>query len=165
MHGWTLASSHDSDCELYQGTDATLMFRGIRAWMFREQDAPVMGWEAHAETDTFYRETGLVLVANASKRKVEEAGQPAAPVAPPLQHALAAFAKSIRDLASAEEDFVAAYGRDDKSALLQHLSEVNRPPSAGYREGYLATLVALKANEAALGCRRIELEPGWFELD
>ena len=37
---------------------------------------------------------------------------------------------------------------DDPKALLDHLAAVPRQPGAGYREGYEATVLALKANEA-----------------
>ena len=41
----TLANSFDSDYEMIYGTDAAVMMRGAKAWMFKESDAPLLGWE------------------------------------------------------------------------------------------------------------------------
>ena len=37
-------------------------------------------------------------------------------------------------------------------------------PAANYKDGYAATVLALKANEAVLNGGRMELKPEWFEL-
>ena len=48
MHDITLANSFDGDHEIYYGTSGTLMVRGSKAWMFKEADAPALGWEVYA---------------------------------------------------------------------------------------------------------------------
>ncbi|MCK6500835.1 MAG: Gfo/Idh/MocA family oxidoreductase, partial [Nitrospira sp.] len=63
----TLANSFDAEYEMIYGSDATVMLRGNKAWMFKEVDAPLLGWEVYARKDTFYKETGIALVANATK--------------------------------------------------------------------------------------------------
>ena len=44
-----------------------VMMRGGKAWMFKESDAPLLGWEVYARKDNFHKETGIALVANATK--------------------------------------------------------------------------------------------------
>ena len=51
----TLANSFDSDYEMFYGTDSAVMLRGNKAWMFKEVDAPLLGWEVYARKDEFYR--------------------------------------------------------------------------------------------------------------
>jgi len=165
QHDCTLANSFDSDYEAYYGSDAAILIRGSKAWMFKEVDAPALGWEVYARKETFYKETGIALMVGASKQQAltEEPAQDAAkPTA--LQHALTNFLRNANDLSSAAEDFTTNFGSDDPKALLEHLATVPRQPHAGYREGFEAAVMALKAHEAIATGRRIELKPEWFEL-
>lgn len=166
----TLANSFDSEHEVYYGSDAAMVLRGGKAWMFKEADAPLLGWEVHARKEPFYKDTGLVLVANASKQKEKPAtegatdgGVPELQISP-LHHALEAFLRTVGDLDGAAQDFVAAYGSDDSAALRKHLEGVPRQPAAGYTEGFESAIIAIQANEAVLKGSRIELQPEWFEL-
>ncbi|MGB9603041.1 MAG: Gfo/Idh/MocA family protein, partial [Limisphaerales bacterium] len=45
----TLGNSFDSDYEILYGSDAAIMVRGPKAWMFKEADAPLLGWEVYAK--------------------------------------------------------------------------------------------------------------------
>src|SRR5204862_8343902 len=45
MYDCTIANSFDGDYELYHGTDAAVMMRGSKAWMFKEVDSALGGWE------------------------------------------------------------------------------------------------------------------------
>ena len=65
----TLANSFDGEYELLYGSDAAVMMRDSKAWMFKEVDSPLLGWEVYAAKETFYKETGIALVADASKAK------------------------------------------------------------------------------------------------
>src|SRR5204862_2861925 len=89
----TLANSFDADYELLYGTDAAIMTRGNKAWMFKEVDSPLLGWEVYARKDQFYRETGIALIANATKltNLGEKATDEAASTTSPLYYALEAF--------------------------------------------------------------------------
>jgi predicted dehydrogenase len=161
----TLANSFESDFETFFGTDAAIVLRGQKAWMFKEVDAPALGWEVYAKKETFYKDTGIALMAGASKQKnlTEDAAQEAA--APtPLQFALENFLRNAKVVGGAVEDFVTNFGADDPKALLEHLATVPRQPYAGYREGYEATVITLKANEAIQSGARVELKNEWFEL-
>jgi hypothetical protein len=134
--------------------------------MFKEVDSPLLGWEVYARKDNFYKETGIVLAAGSSKQtalldKPAEAGQTALPS---LYHALSAFLANIPEVTNAVEDFKSMFDANDKAGLATNLQALTLKPFAGYKEGYTATVLALKANEAVNGNRRIELNKEWFEL-
>lgn len=164
----TLANSQGGECEWVFGTNTSILFRSGRAWMFKEVDAPDLGWEVHARKEIFQDQTGLVLVANASKQTAAADGGAdpieAALAVSPLQHALQSFVQSALDIEAAVEDFSSAYGAEDAAALREHLSGVPRQPGATWQEGFEALVVAAKAQEAVRTGRRIELRPEWFEL-
>ena len=63
----TLANSFDGEYEMLYGSDAAIMMRESKAWMFKEVDSPLLGWEVYADKVTFYKETGIALVAGKSK--------------------------------------------------------------------------------------------------
>ncbi|MGH7971797.1 MAG: Gfo/Idh/MocA family protein, partial [Limisphaerales bacterium] len=44
----TLANSFDSEYEILFGSDAAVMMRESKAWMFKEVDSPLLGWEVYA---------------------------------------------------------------------------------------------------------------------
>lgn len=67
MYDATLVSGFDAMYDLYFGSDSTIILRDSKAWMFKEVDAPQLGWEVYARKDKFYKETGIALLANATK--------------------------------------------------------------------------------------------------
>jgi predicted dehydrogenase len=161
----TLANSFDGEYEMLYGSDAAVMLRESKAWMFKEVDSPLLGWEVYARKESFYKETGIALVANASKSvNTGEAAQEPAFTNTPLSYALTTFLRNAGDVSAAVEDAIAALGPDDPSAIAEQVSKVKRRPAAGYLEGYQATVTAIKANEAILSGKRLELKPEWYEL-
>ena len=53
---------------------------GGKAWMFKEVDSPLLGWEVYAAKTKFYKETGIALAAGNSKPPpVDAQGQPIQP--------------------------------------------------------------------------------------
>lgn len=166
MYDATLANSFDAEYELYHGTDAALMVRENKAWMFKEVDAPLLGWEVYARKDQFYKEVGIALVANASKPvTVSDKPEDAAPVNTTLVAALEAFVWNAFNHGQAIKDFTESFG-EDESGLKDYLKDLegSRLPAAGYAETFEATVLAAKANEAIQAGKRIELKPEWFEL-
>jgi predicted dehydrogenase len=157
----TLANSFEGEYEVYYGTDGTVTFMGSKSWLFKESDAPLLGWEVYARKDSFYQETGIALMLDASKQKAltEEMTD----VTTPLQYALENFLLSARVVNGAAEDFIENYG-DDEDALKEHMASVTRQAGAGYLEGYQATVLAIKAHEAISKNQRVELPPSLFEL-
>ena len=164
----TLGNSFDSDYEMYHGSDAALMVRENKAWMFKEVDSPLLGWEVYARKDAFYKETGIALVANATKLAaqgdnpvVDEASTRTA-----LYYALEAFIKNSDVIGAGVEDFLSNFKEGDKEALEQYLATIikGKVPAAGFQEGYEAAVTAITAHEAVMKGGKITFKKEWFEL-
>jgi predicted dehydrogenase len=134
----TLGSSFDGEYQLFHGSDATVMMRDSKGWMFREVDAPLLGWEVYARKDRFYREEGVALVADATKLAAQgidpTKDDPNAQT--PLFYALEEF--------------------------LDNCANGPFPPASGYKQGYDATVIAVKANEAIVQKQRLVYDQSWF---
>ncbi len=165
LYDATITGSFDDTYDLFFGTDATVMLRGERAWMFKEAQSGQLGWEVFARKDVMQighpengtglaMRTGIALVADATKQLA--LGKDPAKAAldatqTPLYQAIGVFLGSVR---AGKPVPVKEPSKDDP-----------RPPLApGAAEGYRATVVALKANEAALGGSRIVLDKELFTL-
>lgn len=183
----SLASSFDSENELYYGSDATTMIRDLptSAWMFKEVDAALLGWEVYARKDNFHKETGIALVAGASKQSAlggEGAAASAFPM-PPIYYSLNAFLTNCADTEAAIEDYTGSgFDVSDKAALAKYLADTLRREIPAdvqgsqraslsavqniprHDAGFAATVLAIKANEAITKRTRIELKKEWFEL-
>ena len=170
----TLANSFDASYEVLYGTDSAVMMRTDpkeqvnRQWLFKEVDSPLLGWEVYARKEQFYQETGITLMAGASKlQKAAKAGQTLPPEVTPLQQALAAFITNSGVVAKGVEDFTTNYG-DDADALRDYITGVSvtkaRRDAAGWQEGLEATVLALKANEAITKHQRVVIDKAWFEV-
>jgi hypothetical protein len=164
----TLADSFDAEYEMYYGSDAAVMLRDAKAWMFKEVDAPLLGWEVYAKKTDFYKETGIALDANATKLKKETkpGAAPGDDTPTPLFSALEAFLSNAADVAAAVEDYKSTYDIKDVQALREYLAKVKQQhsvPAAGYQEGLDATVIAIKANEAILKGQKIHLSKDLFE--
>ncbi len=136
----TLVSSFDSAYDMYYGSDSTVMMRDSKGWMFKEVDAPLLGWEVYARKDTFYREKGIALVANATKLEAQglDPAEDDPNVETPLFYGLKEFVDNN------------VYGPFDASA--------------GPEVGYQAVVFAVIAKEAIAGKKRLEIDPALFEL-
>ncbi len=166
LYDVALANSFDADYEMLYGTDAAVMLRGNKAWMFKEVDAPLLGWEVYARKDVFHKETGIALVANATKL-VAQGDNPveAAPYSnTPLSFGLEAFLNNVNEIGTAVEDFKDTFNTDDKAKLAKHLATVKTMAAPNWKDGLEATVVAIKANEALTGGKRVTFEKEWFEL-
>src|ERR1017187_3171304 len=170
-----LTTSFDSSYEILYGTDSSMMLRatseeGAKAWLFKEVDSPLLGWEVYARKEQFYRETGIALVADASKlQKAQQQGAPPPPAVTSLQHVLAAFITNSVVVAKGVEDFTSNFG-EDAEAMREYITGPTitkaRRPAAGWQEGFEATVLALKANEAISKGQghRILIEKQLFEI-
>jgi predicted dehydrogenase len=161
----TLGNSFDADYEMFYGSNAAIMIRERKAWMFKEVDSPLLGWEVYATKETFHKESGIALVADASKQaaNTDKAIETPYPM-PPLYYALEAFLANSADIANAVEDFSSTFDASDKTALANYLATIKLKPAAGFKDGYEATVLAIKANEAVTKGERIDLKKEWFEL-
>lgn len=145
----TLANSFDGAQELFQGMNAAVMLRGGRAWMFKEADAPALGWEVYAYKENIGDETGIALVADATKLLAEgkEPGKE--------------FAKTAGKNQETDPTKGALYL--SSLAFLTGIRE-GKPTDSGYLEGYTATVTALKAHEAVMSGNRVTFTKEMFEI-
>jgi predicted dehydrogenase len=166
-YGSTLASSFDSEYDLIHGTDSSILMRGIKGWLFKEVDAPLLGWEVYAKKEQVNRETGIVLRADATKLQArdDDAEEVVSPTQTPLYFALEAFVGNTGIHAAGVEDFVTNFG-DDAKALKEYVwsLEKDKLPAAGYREGYEAAVTVIKASEAINTKKRIVFQDEWFQI-
>ena len=135
----TLANSFEGEHDVFYGSDAAVLIRDNKAWMFKETDAPLLGWEVYARKDDFLSDSGIALVANATKilAQGKKPAEAASETEPPLQFALGRFIEHINDGTS---------------------------PDASWKAGFQATVLAIKAHEAVQGGTRIALDPAWFQI-
>lgn len=137
----TLVSSFSGSYTLFQGSDSSLMIRERRGWMVKEADSPLLGWEVYARKEAIHDETGICMVADATKllEAGKEPGKEGSlePTRDALYLALEDFTRSIRE---------------------------GSKPACGAVEGYQATVVAIKANEAILSGTKVDFHKSLFEL-
>ncbi len=166
LYDATLCSSFDDLYEVYCGTASSIMVRDCKAWLFKEVDADLLGWEVYARKDKFYNETGIGLIAGGSKQTAL-AGD-AVSLKPyehePLYYALEAFTANAGQIGGAVKNYIDLYGDSDLGALDDNLKTLKTKPAANWRDGLEATIMALKANEAAVKKTRIVFEKEWFDL-
>ncbi|MCD6339903.1 MAG: hypothetical protein J7M29_11055, partial [Verrucomicrobia bacterium] len=165
----TIANSYNAIKQIFFGSNCAILMRDRRAWMFKEADAPLLGWEVYAKRDTFYTETGVVLGAGSTKQAEREKVGASAGVIDPtsaLQYSLQNFLINSYNHGAAVADFKQMFEGADRDALADYLKDLakNRLPAAGYREGYQATVSVIKANEAVLGNKRIDLDETLFRI-
>ena len=142
----TIASSLDGSYEAFYGTDSSIIVRDLRGWMFKESDAPMLGWEVYAKKETMgigdtSTGTGIMLVANASKqlalnKEPSKVGTDVSKTA--LFQSCGHFLNQIR-------------GKKDKIIITP-------------LEGYQATVTAIKAHEAVMSGKKVVIEKSLFTL-
>ncbi len=139
----TLVNSFGGSYEAFYGAYAALLTQDLRAWMMKEVDSPLLGWEVYAgkvkmaETSP---DIGIVLIANATKI-LNAGGEPGKTALDttktPLYWAVEEFATAVKE---------------------------NRQPVNGAAVGYEATVVGNKCNEATLSNSKIVFEKTMFDL-
>lgn len=146
----TLVNSFDGPYEQFMGSDSAIQLRDQRAWMFKETDAKLIGWEVFARKDAL------------------QIGNPANSTGIQTGSGIALVADATKQLANGLQP--GAVGTDvSKTSLYQAVDafldcvRTGKKPDAGPLEGYQATVVAVKANEAALKNTRIAFNPEWFK--
>ncbi|HUD84588.1 MAG TPA: Gfo/Idh/MocA family oxidoreductase [Candidatus Saccharimonadales bacterium] len=166
MYDATLCNSFDDAYEMYYGTESTIMVRDSKAWQFKEAGSPLGGWEVYARKDTFYKESGIMLVANGSHQTalVGNAASSDPYDHTPLYYALDAFAKNVGQISQTVKDFTDLYGDSDPKALMDKIKALITQPAATWQDGLDATVMAIKGNEAAVKKQKITFENEWFEL-
>ncbi len=135
----SLASSFNGEYQLFVGNMGAIKLIGTLGWMFKEADAPTQGWEVYAVRQSFHKEEGITLIADATKlakqgKLKEGVGLPH----PPLYYGV--------------EDFL--------SAIVDKESATACPATVGLE----SAVIAIKAHEAVMKGEKIELKDEWFEI-
>ena len=134
----------------------------------------LLGWEIYAMKEEFYNQTGIVIAAGASKStRTAKAPAKAGTTPPPVQDtvlmtAISNFLRNTADLNAELKAAEEAYPGDD-GAILEQIAapraEMNKKrPTAGYLQGFQATVAAIKANDAVAGNKRVEVPRDLYEL-
>lgn len=139
----TLANSYGGTAHTLNGTHGAMHLTENRCWLFKEADAPSLGWEVYAMRERVGREDGIVLVANASKLLERELQ--------PGQFAEAELEESRDSLDTAVEDFLKAV-------------RAGAPPACGALEGFRAVVMAEAAQQALERGAAVEIAPESFEV-
>jgi predicted dehydrogenase len=167
----SIATGFDAEYEMYHGSDATIMIRDNKAWMFKEVEAPLLGWEVYARKDQFYKETGVALVANATKQTAlgTKATEDSAYPFSALHYCLENFMINASAINAAIDDYVQLYGDSDQKAMAQQIQQTKQTafkqhPAANWQDGLDATVIAIKANEAVTKNTKIKFATEWFEV-
>ncbi|MFQ3549942.1 MAG: Gfo/Idh/MocA family oxidoreductase [Armatimonadota bacterium] len=130
----TLANSFSEDYILFQGTDSSIVMRENVAWLVKEADSPLLGWEVYARKEDCFGDTGICLIADSTKILEEgrEPGEDGAvePEKDALTMAFENFAKSIRE---------------------------DKPNVSDIDTGFYATINSIKANEAIMKNIKVEM--------
>ncbi len=133
-HSWsaTLANSFEGEHDIYFGASAAVLIRDNRAWMFKESDAELLGWEVYARKEDFLTDSGIALVANATKilAQGKKPAEAASETDSPVRYALEKFVEHVND---------------------------GTKPEASAEVGYRAVVMAVKAQEAVLKGGRVEI--------
>ena len=166
----SLANSFDADYTVLFGTFAAVMFRENKAWLFKEVDSPLLGWEIYASKEKFYHEEGIVLGASATK-SVKAPDKVAAGVTyedTPLNAALKSFIMNSHITRTGVTNFTATLRRGLRwfqGLFVVHAELVkSRLPAAGFVEGYEATVTALKANDSVVKAQKLTLNKDAFTI-
>jgi predicted dehydrogenase len=124
---------------VYFGSDAAVLVRDNKAWMFKESDAPLLGWEVYARKDDFLNDSGIALVANATKilAQGKKPAEAASEADSPLKYALERFIEHIAD---------------------------GTAPDANWQVAHESAVLAIKAQEAVAKGGRVELPPELFAV-
>ncbi|MBR91054.1 MAG: hypothetical protein CMO66_07310 [Verrucomicrobiales bacterium] len=161
----TLSNSFDGEYEVMHGTNSAVMLRGAQAWMYKEADAPLIGWEVYARKMPHYGAPGVVLAAGATtlSKGGKKLYQESTFTQPPLFYSLEAFSYNCHQVKTTVKDFVDTFGEADADTLRDFLKDQlggtgSLLPAADATEGFVANAIALKANEAVKAGKRVGIE-------
>jgi predicted dehydrogenase len=123
--------------DTFHGSDAAILIRDNKGWMFKEVDAPLLGWEVYARKDDFLSDSGIALVANATKilAQGKKPAEAASDTDSPLKYSLEKF--------------------------VEHVNEGTKP-ECGWKEGFEAAVTAVKVNESIVKNGKVTFEKSDF---
>lgn len=134
-----LANSYEGSYELISGSLAAIKLAWSHAWMFKEADAPTLGWEVYANRQQFHQDEGITLIADATQLAAQDklkegVGLPESP----LHYSLADFLKSVTEQAEV---------------------------SCSFEEGLRATVVGMRVNEAILSGEQVAIDEADLKVE
>lgn len=135
LYSATLTNSFEGAYEVFYGSMGAIWVNDTNGWLFKEADAPMLGWEVYARKEKRDNYQGIALIAEATKllkQGIDPAELKELPTYNPFYTELEAFYRSIRE---------------EKEVL------------CGPQEGWQATLVAWKVAEAVEKGTRVKIEP------
>jgi predicted dehydrogenase len=161
----TLTSSFEDEYEMFMGTEATMITRDLFGWYFKESDSTQYGWEVFARKDQYQvgvpaNKTGLQLgvgiamVADATKQLA--LGQQPGEVGTDISKS--ALFQSVDVFLQSAIAGKPVFAREPTS---EHPNPILAPTII---EGFQATIIALKANEAVVTKSRVEIPKDLYEL-
>lgn len=133
------AASYGGVYEKFFGNEGTMFLKTDRGWHFRETGAKNLGWQPYARQDQIFDEKGYTLVANATSllaRGIEPSKAP-----PDAKGSVYYCLETFAD---------AARGKKDRWLVKQ-----KQPVSIA--DGYLGTVLAIKAHEAVVSGKRVAI--------
>jgi len=74
------------------------------------------------------------------------------------------FLGNAAEITAAVEDYAAAFDPKDTAAFSKYLASIKLRHAATWKDGYEATVIALKANEAVAKGEKVQFKKEWFEL-
>ena len=133
----TLANSYLGKHEVFSGSNAAIKLAWSHGWMFKEADAPTQGWEVYANRQQFHNDSGITLIADATKlaaqgKLTEGVGLPYSA----LYYALADFVKAASE---------------------------GKPPACSASDAARSTLVGILAHQAVKSGAEVAIDPQLLE--
>lgn len=138
----TLTNSFQGTFDFVAGEYGTIYLAGLWGVLFKEADAPSLGWEVYAKRERLGRNEGYLIVANATKL-LKEGKMPGEE----------GFQPTLED----QELFVALSG------FVVSIRE-GRKPKTGAAEGLTATVISLKAVESLESGTTVKLPQELFSI-
>ncbi len=139
----TLANSYGGASHTINGSHGAMHLTETRCWLFKEADAPSLGWEVYAMRERVGREDGIVLVANASKLLERELQ--------PGQFAEAELEETRDSIHDAVEDFLKAI-------------RTGSEPACNAEQGFRAVVMAEAAQRSLSKGGPVDIPPEAFKL-
>ncbi len=134
----TVASSYGGRFEEFVGTMGAIKLIGDFGWLFKEADAPTQGWEVYAVRQSFHKEQGITLIADATKlakqgKLKEGVGLPH----PPIHYGVSAFLTSVT---------------------------TKKQSACSAALGLRSAVLGIKAHQAVMEEKEIVFEDDWFKV-
>lgn len=134
----SLCNSYLGKYEVLRGSNAAIRLAWTHGWLFKEADAPTQGWEVYANRQQFHNDEGITLIAGATK--LAEQGKLKTGVGlpnPSVYYSLYDFVESVSE---------------------------SKPPASDARAGFVATMVAISANQAVKAGAEVKIDANGLKL-